>query len=277
MNKPEFDEINFAAVLAEIDRKEADLKEAELRLAAVTQTAQSTDGLVEVTVSATGAVTSIRLAPETFRRSTPEYLGRSVTEAAQQATRQVRQSARAAAAPVTALSDQLAVAVDEPSASHSNSEFSQPAEPGAEASSSDRSARVGVDAVGIVAVVHISPNAYRGGSTTRLAAAITEAAELAARQMYETRMGTVESELGAENMPNMDEFYPTPVAPESAAPIQPSPPAYIPPAAPATPAGPSIVKWNPIGGRPGEQIVGPSDWDDDMEDYGGGQRQSWLR
>jgi DNA-binding protein YbaB len=268
--------IDFDAILAEIDRKEADLEAAERRLAAVTATARSADGLAEVTVSATGAVTSIHLSPEAFRRSTPEYLGKSVAEAAQQATRQVRQSTRAAVTPIAAVGKELAEAVEEPQAPRAHTQSAQIDGIGAEASSTDRSARVGVDAMGIVAVVHIAPNAYRGGTTTRLAAAITEAAELAARQMFETRMGTIESELGVEDMPNMDEFFPTPAAPEPVAPVQAPPPAYTPPP-PAAPTAPAVSNWNPISGRPGERVVGPSDWDDEMGDYGGGQQRSWLR
>jgi|GEM_PF-3514306 len=275
MDEPDLDEINFDAVLAEIDQKEADLKDAQRRLTATTKTVRSADGLAEVTVSATGAVTSVQLVPEAFRRSTPQYLGKSVTEAAQQATRQVRQSARIAAAPLTALGQELADAVEEPRVPHSQNKPSRPTGLGTEASSTDHSARVGVDIMGIVAVVHISPDAFRGGNTTRLAAAITEAAERAARQMYETRMGAVESVVGAEEMPNTEAFFPTPVAVEPANPVAPPPPpAYVPPPAPASPA---VSTWNPISGRPGEQIVGPSDWDDDMGDYGSGQQRSWLR
>lgn len=270
------DEINFDALRAEIDRKQANLADSERRLVAVTATGRSVDGLAEVTVSATGAVTSVWLAPETFRRSTPEYLGRSVAEAAQQATRQVRQSARVAVAPIAAVGKEVADAIQEPWAPQSQTAHVQTTGGGAEASSTDRSAQVGVDVLGIIAVVRISPDAYRGGSTTRLAAAITEAAERAARQMFETRMGAVESAVGAE-APNMDEFFPIPVTPESVNPVAPPvPQAYVPPSVPATPSASAVAQWNPRSGRPGDTVVGPSDWDDDMGDYGGGQRRSWT-
>jgi len=268
------DAISFDAMRAEIDRKQADLEAAERRLESVTTTVRSPDGLAEVTVSATGTVTSIRLAPETFRRSTPQYLGTAITEAAQQATRQVKQSTQAAVAPIAAVGQGLAEAVDEPRAPHAHASSDQPVGTGIEVTSTDRSARVGVDALGVVAVIHIAPDVYRGGNTTRLAAAITEAAERAARQMYETRMSSVESAIGLTDLPDMETFFPTPVTSEPASPVAtPGPPAYIPPTAPVAP---SITQWNPISGRPGEKIVGPSDWDDDMGDYGGG-RQSWLR
>ncbi len=260
-------EIDFDALRAEIDRKQADLEVAERRLAAVTTTARSADGLAEVTVSAGGAVTSVRLAPETFGRCTPENLGKSVTQAAQQATREVRRSAQAAVAPIAAIGRGIAGAVEESRAERSRLAPAQTVDTDSEASSTDRSVRVRVDPLGIVAVVHISPDVYRSGSITRLAAAITEAAERAARQMFETRMGALESAIGVE-APNMDEFFPVPVAP-------PAPPTYIPPAVPPPPSAPPVAGWDPRSGKPGEKVVGPSDWDDDMEGYAGGQR-SWM-
>ncbi len=263
MDETEFDMSNFAGTLAEIDRKQADLEAANRRLATVKTTARSADGLVEVTVSATGAVTEVKLAPEAFRSSTPQYLGNSVTEAAQQATRQVRASATAAAAPIAAVGKELSAAVDAPRAAHSTKISARPTGVGAESTSADRTARVGVDPMGIVAVVHISPDAYRG-NTTRLAAAITEAAERAARQIFETRMGPVESAVGVGDSPNMDVYFPIPVAPEPTTPsAPPPPPTPVPPAVPAAPA----ARWDPYNGRPGDRVVGPSDWDDDTEGY----------
>lgn len=276
--KADFEAIDFDAILAEIDRKEADLKAAQRQLADVTAKARSADGLVEVTVSPTGAVTGVTLAPETFRRSTPQYLGRSVVEAAQQATRQVRQSAKAAAAPLAEIGRELGEAIDEPRTAHSANASAPAAEPGVEVASTDRTARVGVDALGIVAVVHISPDAYRGGTVGKLAGAITEAAERAARQMYETRMGAVESEVDLADIPNLEEFFPVPREPDQDSPLTPRTPPVtpappVPRPAPAPPA--SANRIIPGTRKPNrDQVVGPSDWD---EDDGYGQpRQSWM-
>ncbi|WP_067886207.1 YbaB/EbfC family nucleoid-associated protein [Nocardia vaccinii] len=268
----DFEAIDFGAILADIDRKEADLRAAERRLAAVSAKARSADGLVEVTVSPTGAVTGVTLAPETFRRSTPQYLGRSVVEAAQQATRQVRQAAKSAAAPLAEINRELSDAIGEPRNPHPANVSAQP---GIEAASTDHTARVGVDALGIVAVVHISPDAYRGGVVGKLAGAITEAAERAARQMYETRMGAVQSEVDLEDMPNTDEFFPVPPEPDHDS--SPTPPPVTPPPAPRPApippaAAPRIIPGTRKPNR--DQIVGPSDWDED-DGYGQPQK-SWL-
>lgn len=273
-DEADFEKIDFEAVLAEIDKKEADLRAAERRLAAISASGRSADGLVEVTVSPTGAVTGVTLAPETFRRSTPQYLGRSVVEAAQQATRQVRQTAKAAAAPLAQLTREMSDAVEEPP--NPTPTAARPGGSGSEAESKNRMARVSVDAMGIVAVVTISPNAYHGGTVAKLAASITEAAEYAARQMYETRMGTVaESEFDPGDMPDIDEFFPIQAAPDEETPTVPQastrPPAPHP--APAPPA--TVNRVIPGTRKPNrDQVVGPSDWDDD--DGYGQSRQSWL-
>ncbi|MBY8857954.1 YbaB/EbfC family nucleoid-associated protein [Nocardia sp. CA2R105] len=266
-----FESIDFDAILAEIDRKEAGLKAAQRQLAAVSAKARSADGLVEVTVSPTGAVTAVTLAPETFRRSTPQYLGKSVVEAAQQATRQVRQSTKSAVAPIAEIGRELSEAVDEPRIPHSTNASATNENSGVEAASTDHTARVGVDALGIVAVVQISPNAYQGGTVGTLAAAITEAAERAARQMYETRMGAVESDIIPADLPEMDVFFPIPQVPDQDSPSAPQTPPVTPPPAPPV----SVNRVIPGTRKPNrDQVVGPSDWD---EDDGYGQpRQSWM-
>ncbi|WP_067677395.1 YbaB/EbfC family nucleoid-associated protein [Nocardia miyunensis] len=271
----DFEAIDFDAILADIDRKEADLKAAQRQLATLSAKARSTDGLVEVTVSPTGAITGVTLAPETFRRSTPQYLGRSVVEAAQQATRQVRQSAKSAAAPLAEIGRELSEAVDEPRVTHSANASARLGQSGVEAASTDRTARVGVDALGIVAVVHISPDAYRGGTVGKLAGAITEAAERAARQMYETRIGAVESEVDLADIPNMDEFFPLHEVADQQSPPAPATSPQPPAPGPAPVPPPPVNRVVPGTRKPNrDQIVGPSDWD---EDDGYGQpRQSWL-
>lgn len=269
----DFEPINFVAILADIDRKAGDLMAAQQQLAAISAKARSADGLVEVTVSPTGAVTAVTLAPETFRRSTPQYLGRSVLEAAQQATRQVRQSAKTAAAPIAEIGRELSAAIDEPRIPRS---ANAPALPGAEATSTDHKARVGVDGLGIVAAVQISSDAYHSGTVGELATAITEAAGRAARQMYETRMDSVGSGLIPADMPNMDEFFPVPELSDQESPLTPPPPPATPPPPRPAPIPPAATNRVIPGTRKPnrDQIVGPSDWDDD--DGYGQSRQSWL-
>jgi hypothetical protein len=130
--------------------------------------------------------------------------------------------------------------------------------------------------MGIVAVVTISPNAYNGSTVAKLAASITEAAEYAARQMYETRMGAVaESEFDPGDMPDMDEFFPIQAIPDEETPTVPQVSARpsVPHPAPAPPA--KVNRVIPGTRKPNRnQVVGPSDWDED--DGYGQSRQSWL-
>ncbi|MEU6828022.1 YbaB/EbfC family nucleoid-associated protein [Nocardia beijingensis] len=77
------------------------LAEVRDKLAAVRCTAESADKLVAVTVDAAGVVVDVRFAP-TALRSTPEQLGRSVTEASRQAARLARDQHAAIIAPMVA-------------------------------------------------------------------------------------------------------------------------------------------------------------------------------
>ncbi|WP_439663429.1 YbaB/EbfC family nucleoid-associated protein [Lentzea sp. HUAS TT2] len=63
--------------------------------------ATSPDGLVEVTVNASGIVTGVTFAPAAFDRSTPEKLGQSVVATIQQAALNAREQADAVLTPFT--------------------------------------------------------------------------------------------------------------------------------------------------------------------------------
>jgi DNA-binding protein YbaB len=268
------DRINFDEMLSDIDRKEAELLALGRRLAAVSGSAQSADGLVEVKVGATGTVTDVHLAPETFRRSTPQYLGRSIVEAIQQATRQAQRSTREVAAPVRSVGEELTELSDELQANRSPAAAAVAPADGVTAASADHTVRVTLNSMGVVGTVDIAPDAYRRTTTERLAATITEAAERAARTMYESLAGAMANLADGDRGPDLSEFFPLPTTPEPAQPGAPSTPPR--PTAPPAPSAPTVTRWNPLSGRPGETVVGPSDWDEDLEGYGGGP-QTWLR
>lgn len=87
-------------LLATFERQRRGLAEAQARLASMTVTAWSSDNLVRVESNTAGVPVRVRLDPEAFKRSTPEKLGRSITEAVQAAARQATEAAEQAYAPV---------------------------------------------------------------------------------------------------------------------------------------------------------------------------------
>jgi DNA-binding protein YbaB len=77
------------------------------QLAALRCAARSADGLVTVTVNAGGVVDEVRLEPHAFRQSSPERLGRSITEAAKSAALAVQQQSQQIISPVVSSADDL--------------------------------------------------------------------------------------------------------------------------------------------------------------------------
>ncbi|MEV5834894.1 YbaB/EbfC family nucleoid-associated protein [Nocardia sp. NPDC052112] len=75
--------------------------EVQPKLDTARATATSADGLVEVTVDNSGVVIDVRFAANAAR-STPEKLGRSVTEAGREAARSMREQTTQLLAPVAA-------------------------------------------------------------------------------------------------------------------------------------------------------------------------------
>jgi DNA-binding protein YbaB len=86
-------------ILDALAEQRTHLAEVHDKLAAVRCTAESADKLVEVTVNAAGVLVDVRFAPAALR-STPEQLGRSVTEAGRQAARLARDRHAAIIAPL---------------------------------------------------------------------------------------------------------------------------------------------------------------------------------
>ncbi|MFI6045619.1 YbaB/EbfC family nucleoid-associated protein [Nocardia sp. NPDC051321] len=263
------EQINFDDMLAKIDRKQAELEGIGRQLATISATARSSDGLVEVTVNAAGTVRSVRLAPETFRRSNPRHLGHSVIEAIQTAAHQVGPHRKHIVAPIIATGRAFADSAAEP---NSVPPKSTPASSATEieASSTDRTVRVALTLVGTVTAVDISPDAFRSNTTTHLATAITDAAQRATRQLYESRTDALDPELrqasDATETAGPNALFPIPTATAASAPT-------TQPALPNTPTS-APHQPTPKPRHPRDQIVGPSDWSD-FDEYGEPPK-SWL-
>ncbi|MEU2124124.1 YbaB/EbfC family nucleoid-associated protein [Nocardia niwae] len=88
-------------ILDALAEQRTHLAEVRDKLAAVRCTAESADKLVEVTVDAAGVLVDVRFTQAALR-STPEQLGRSVTEAGRRAARQARDRHAAIIAPIVA-------------------------------------------------------------------------------------------------------------------------------------------------------------------------------
>ena len=95
------------AMLDALTRQNDHLTAMPERLAAITAQVRSADDLVGVMVDGTGVPVRVEVAPDAFRRSTPEQLGDAVTTAAQRAAAQAREIARELVAPVLAVADEM--------------------------------------------------------------------------------------------------------------------------------------------------------------------------
>ncbi|WP_406235152.1 YbaB/EbfC family nucleoid-associated protein [Nocardia sp. NBC_01009] len=93
-------------ILDALAEQQAQVTEVYEQLAAVRATASSADGLVTVTVDGGGVLTDVQFAQEALR-STPEKLGRSVTEAGQEAARLANEQNAAITAPIAAGADAM--------------------------------------------------------------------------------------------------------------------------------------------------------------------------
>ncbi len=74
-------------------------------LAAATAQGWSADNLVRVTCSAAGVPVEVWVDPQAFKRSTPQKLGKSITEASQAAARNAKQEIDGVMAPLRAASN----------------------------------------------------------------------------------------------------------------------------------------------------------------------------
>lgn len=94
-------------LLSTLERQRQAMAEVRQRLAASTVSVWSADNLVRVDANTAGIPVQVHLAPEAFKRSTPEKLGRSILEAVQQAARQANDLAREAWAPVQEMAGEI--------------------------------------------------------------------------------------------------------------------------------------------------------------------------
>ncbi|RDI48964.1 YbaB/EbfC family nucleoid-associated protein [Nocardia mexicana] len=99
------DQVDSMLVTFEQERRE--LAEVQARLAATTGEAWSSDNLVRVVSNVSGIPIEVHLTPESFKRSTPERLSRSITEAAQAAARSAVEQSEQATAALHGAADQL--------------------------------------------------------------------------------------------------------------------------------------------------------------------------
>ncbi|MGQ4599495.1 YbaB/EbfC family nucleoid-associated protein [Nocardia sp. R6R-6] len=99
-NKALRDQID--SLLEVFEQQRNDLAEAQSTLATTTVTAWSSNNLIRVVSNAAGVPVEVHVEPEAFKRSTPEKLGHSITEAVQAAARLALEATQQAVAPVQA-------------------------------------------------------------------------------------------------------------------------------------------------------------------------------
>lgn len=95
------------SLLEIFEQQRSELAEVQGRLAEMTGEAWSSDSLVRVTANVAGVPTHVHLAPEAFKRSTPEKLARSMTEAAQAAARAASARSQQAFASITDVAGEI--------------------------------------------------------------------------------------------------------------------------------------------------------------------------
>lgn len=160
----------------------------------------------------------------------------------------------------------------------------QPIDSTVDAASTDRLVRISVNPMGFVTAVDISPNAFRSSPPARLAAAITEAAQRAAHQLFESRSAAIEpyidQSMDALEAPDLKALYPIPAALETQPPAAAEPPT---PAAPAKPPQPGPSDSTPGHVIPGtrkpnrDQVFIPDEPDDDDLYFQQHCQNGWLR
>jgi|GEM_PF-4744524 len=95
------------SLLEIFEQQRSELADVQGRLAEITGQAWSADNLVRVTANVAGIPIQVHLVPEAFKRSTPEKLARSMTEAAQAAARAATAQSQQAFASVTDIAGDL--------------------------------------------------------------------------------------------------------------------------------------------------------------------------
>ncbi|GAB3444886.1 YbaB/EbfC family nucleoid-associated protein [Actinophytocola sediminis] len=91
---------NVAALMTDLQRRTADLADAQARANAVTGRATSADGLVRVEVNPAGVLTNIEFSQVAYERLAPERLARVILQTAQVAAREAREQVDEVLAPL---------------------------------------------------------------------------------------------------------------------------------------------------------------------------------
>src|SRR5947209_19173886 len=82
-------------------KQTARLQEAQQARSALSARLTSPDGLVEVTVDASGMLTGLKIAPSAFERTRPEALSRTILDLTRRGVTQIRQQANELMKPLT--------------------------------------------------------------------------------------------------------------------------------------------------------------------------------
>ncbi|WP_454198113.1 YbaB/EbfC family nucleoid-associated protein [Nocardia sp. Marseille-Q1738] len=90
------------SLLEVFEQQRRNLAEAQSALASTAVTAWSSNNLIRVVSNAAGVPVEVHVEPEAFKRSTPEKLGHSITEAVQAAARMALEATQQAVAPLEA-------------------------------------------------------------------------------------------------------------------------------------------------------------------------------
>lgn len=98
--RPEW-QAHIDALLAEYQKKRADLKKLQETVAAAEATVTAADDMVTVRVGAQGRLLGLEFNPRVYRKLSPSELAETVLAAAQEAAAQVGDQVRAAMEPLT--------------------------------------------------------------------------------------------------------------------------------------------------------------------------------
>ncbi|HEX3789864.1 MAG TPA: YbaB/EbfC family nucleoid-associated protein [Pseudonocardiaceae bacterium] len=92
---------NVDGLLADFEKRTAQLREAQQAAAALTAKLASPDGTVRIAVDATGMLTELHLTPNAFNTTRPDQLARTISDLVRRGTIQVRRQAAELLRPVT--------------------------------------------------------------------------------------------------------------------------------------------------------------------------------
>ncbi|RMI35478.1 YbaB/EbfC family nucleoid-associated protein [Nocardia stercoris] len=279
-------EIDFGSLLADLDHKESEAAAAGARIATLTATVRSPDGVVEVTVNAAGTPTALVLSPNSFRTISADELSRSIATAARAAARQVLADLARSTGSTRDLVRELAGSP--PTEAPTTPATTRPT---TAAKSADGTVRVTVDAMGVLETVQIARSAFSRNTPEQLARSILTTATRALRGDFDARLtkAAAAPELlsaALEAMVEVPDEHASEIEshPEAAdrATTTPTDPAVRVRAETRTGSSEHTATQRSVGiasaarRRLRQRVVGPSDWLEDEERYRDERRGSWL-